>query len=97
MSKVTPAYQLFNVGNGSPESLLDFVKAIENAIGLEANKNFSPMQPGDVSRTWADITDLEKLGYKSSVGMNEGVIKFVEWYRQFLNSKVKNDQIDRPT
>ncbi|WP_016955437.1 NAD-dependent epimerase [Catenovulum agarivorans] len=77
-------YRVYNIGNGSPVQLMDFVKAIENAIGIEAKKNFMPMQPGDVFKTWADTEDLEKVtGHKPQVSVQKGVEKFVAWYRNY--------------
>ncbi|MFL0352887.1 NAD-dependent epimerase [Xanthomarina sp. GH4-25] len=76
-------YRLSNIGNGSPESLGDFIAAIELSLGRTAKKEFFPMQPGDVPRTWADVSELEKMGYKSKVNIKEGVQKFVEWYKAY--------------
>ncbi|WAJ69370.1 NAD-dependent epimerase [Catenovulum adriaticum] len=77
-------YYVYNIGNGSPVQLMDFVKAIEDAIGTEAKKNFMDMQPGDVYKTWADTDDLEKVtGHKPQVGVKEGVKAFVDWYREY--------------
>ncbi|EWH11968.1 nucleotide sugar epimerase [Catenovulum agarivorans DS-2] len=77
-------YRVYNIGNGSPVQLMDFVKAIEKAIGIEAKKNFMPMQPGDVYKTWADTEDLEKVtGHKPQVSVEKGVEKFVAWYRKY--------------
>lgn len=77
-------YRVFNIGNGSPVQLLDFITALESALGIEAKKQFLPMQPGDVHSTWADTEDLFKaVGYKPQVDINTGVSRFVEWYRAF--------------
>ncbi|WP_418510450.1 NAD-dependent epimerase/dehydratase family protein [Corallibacter sp.] len=76
-------YEIFNIGKGSPESLLDFINAIETNIGIKAKKNFLPMQPGDVYETWADTSEIEKMGYESTTGIGEGVKKFVDWYKDF--------------
>ena len=79
-------YRVFNIGNGSPVQLLDFITALEDALGIKANKNFLPMQPGDVHSTWADTSDLfDAVGYKPLVDINTGVTQFVDWYRQFYN------------
>ncbi|PQJ72080.1 NAD-dependent epimerase [Polaribacter butkevichii] len=80
-----PPYRISNIGNGSPESLGDFIKAIEVSLGVEAKKEYLPMQPGDVPQTWADITEIEKLGYKSTTGINEGVKKFIVWFSEFYS------------
>lgn len=77
-------YRIYNIGNGRPVKLLDFVAALENAIGKTAQKNFMPMQPGDVYATYADTQNLyATTGYQPSVGVEEGVTRFVEWYRNF--------------
>lgn len=82
-SSVSP-YRVYNIGNNSPVRLMDFIDAIENAIGKKAVKNFMPMQPGDVPATWADVNDLVKdLGYAPGVDVREGVRRFVEWYKAF--------------
>jgi len=77
-------YRLYNIGNGESVKLLDFVEALETSIGISAEKNMMPMQPGDVYKTWADTKDLfEVIGYKPKVSIKEGVANFVDWYRQF--------------
>ncbi len=80
------AYRLYNIGNGSPQSLEDFITAIENSVGKEATKNYLPMQPGDVPQTWADNNELEALGYESKTNIVDGVRKFVNWYQDFYKS-----------
>ncbi|WP_139956356.1 NAD-dependent epimerase [Flavicella sediminum] len=82
-----PAYRISNIGNGRPQSLGDFIKAIETSFGVEAQKEFLPMQAGDVPQTWADVSDIEKLGYKSTTGINEGVLQFVNWYKSYKKKK----------
>lgn len=77
-------YRIYNIGNGQPVKLMDFVAALESALGKTAQKNFMPMQPGDVYATYADTHNLYKAtGYQPSVGVAEGVARFVEWYRNF--------------
>ena len=78
-----PAYRVSNIGNGNPQSLGDFIKAIETSFGKEAQKEFLPMQAGDVPQTWADISEIEKMGYKSTTEIKEGVEKFVEWFKNY--------------
>jgi len=77
-------YRLSNIGNGSPEPLEKFIAAIESNLKIKAQKNYLPMQPGDVPRTWADTKDLEKLGYSSKVDIQHGVEKFVHWYKEYF-------------
>ena len=84
-SHVAP-FRVVNIGNSKPAQLLDFIKAIEKAVGRNAIKNFLPMQAGDVPATWADTSLLEHLtGYKPYMDLNEGVQRFVSWYRDFYN------------
>ncbi len=77
-------YRLYNIGHGSPVALMDFVRAVETATGREAVCDFQPMQPGDVPRTWADTEAFfTATGYRPRVKVDEGVSRFVEWYREF--------------
>lgn len=79
-------YAVYNIGHGSPISLMDFVKAIEDELGIEAKKNFREMQLGDVYQTYADTQDLfAATGYKPQVGIKEGVAEFITWYKEFYN------------
>ena len=77
-------YRLYNIGNHQPVALLDFIAAIEKATGRTAEKNFLPMQPGDVLATYADVDDLARdVGFAPHTPLEEGVAKFVEWYRAY--------------
>ena len=77
-------YRVYNIGNSKPVKLLDFIEAIEDALGIRAVKNFLPMQPGDVPATWADVADLAAdFGYQPSTPVEEGIRRFVEWYRGY--------------
>jgi UDP-glucuronate 4-epimerase len=77
-------YKIYNIGNNSPVKLMDFVTTIEKVLGKKAEKQFMPMQPGDVSATYADVQDLIKnLDYKPETSLEYGVGKFVEWYKEF--------------
>ncbi|WP_422355547.1 NAD-dependent epimerase [Roseivirga pacifica] len=77
-------YTVYNIGNNSPVKLMDFVSTIEKCLGMEAEKNFMPMQPGDVAATYADVQDLiNNLGYKPETSLEYGVGEFVTWYREF--------------
>lgn len=79
-------YAIYNIGHGSPINLMDFVKAIEDELGIEAQKNFREMQPGDVYQTYADTQDLFAVtGYTPKMTVKEGVAEFVQWYREFYN------------
>ena len=75
-------YRVVNVGGGHPVGLLDFIAAIEAAVGRKAIRRELPMQPGDVPATYASTALLERLiGFKPQTPLNEGVGKFVAWYR----------------
>lgn len=79
-------YRIYNIGHGSPVKLMDYVEALEEALGIEAKKNFMPMQPGDVYMTYADTDDLfAATGYKPAVEVKQGVKAFVDWYREYYN------------
>lgn len=74
-------YQIYNIGNNNPVKLMDFIEALEKALGKTAEKNFMPMQAGDVPSTFADVSDLENnLGFKPETSVETGVKNFVEWY-----------------
>jgi UDP-glucuronate 4-epimerase len=78
-------YKIYNIGNSSPVPLIEFINAIEHHLGKTAIKEFLPMQPGDVPRTEADVTDLvENLGYRPNTPVSVGIGKFVEWYKQYF-------------
>jgi UDP-glucuronate 4-epimerase len=75
--------EIFNLGNHQPVTLLDFIATLEEALGKEANKQFLPMQPGDVLATYADIThSAQQLGFCPSTSLKEGIAHFVTWYMQ---------------
>ena len=77
-------YRVFNIGNNQPEQLMDFIGLLESAIGKTSQKEFLPMQAGDVKATYADTSALKAwVGFKPHTPLNEGVEKFVNWYRQF--------------
>ena len=84
-SNVAP-FRVVNIGNSKPAQLLDFIVAIEKSIGIEALKNFIPMQAGDVPATWADSTLLNELtGYKPNMELLSGIQNFVSWYRNYYD------------
>ena len=83
-STSTAPYKIYNIGNSHPVRLMDFIGAIEEAIGHPAEKVFLPMQPGDVYQTNADTTSLQlELGFKPCKPIREGVRETVDWYRSF--------------
>ena len=77
-------WRIFNIGNGQPTQLMGYITALEQALGKEAQKNFLDMQPGDVVATASDTSRLSDwVGFAPNTAINEGVTKFVEWYRSF--------------
>ena len=81
---ISPKYSLYNIGNNRPVKLMDFIKEIEKQVGLKANMEMYPMQPGDVYRTWADVRSLrEDFGYNPKTSIQDGVSKFVSWYKNY--------------
>ncbi|HSP16271.1 MAG TPA: NAD-dependent epimerase [Thermoanaerobaculia bacterium] len=81
---VDPPYRIFNIGNNAPVPLLDFIAALEEAIGKKAKMDLQPMQPGDVVSTMADVSALERaVGYRPRTPLREGVRRFIEWFREY--------------
>ncbi|SHG74916.1 UDP-glucuronate 4-epimerase [Marinomonas polaris DSM 16579] len=80
----TAPYAIYNIGNNQPIQLSEFIEAIESACGKTAEKIYMDMQPGDVPKTYADTAQLEAVvGYKPATTIQEGMVKFVEWYKAF--------------
>ena len=78
-------YKIYNIGNNNPVKLMDFIKAIENALGTEIEKKMLPLQAGDVPATYANVDDLvEDLDYQPATPIQEGIDHFVKWYRNFF-------------
>jgi UDP-glucuronate 4-epimerase len=77
-------YHVYNIGNSAPVPLMTFIETIENQLGRKAKKVYLPMQPGDVPKTWADTTDMERnLGYKPATPIEVGIKRFIDWYLEF--------------
>ena len=77
-------YRIYNIGNQRPIPLLRYIEVLEQCLGREAQKNFLPLQPGDVPDTCADVEALERdVGYRPSTRIEEGVSRFVEWYLEY--------------
>ncbi len=86
-------YRIYNIGNNKPVKLLDFIAIIEECLGIEAKKNFLPMQPGDVKETCADIEDLARdFGFRPSTPLREGVSRFVEWYKSYYSDGASGEK-----
>ena len=79
-------YKIYNIGNNKPENLLYFIETLENALGMKAEKDFLPMQPGDVYQTYADVSELQKdFGFRPEISLEEGLAKFAQWYKKYRN------------
>lgn len=77
-------YKIYNIGNNNPVELLYFIEALESSLNKKAKMNFLPMQPGDVPATYADVNDLiADVGFKPATPIEEGIRKFVAWYREY--------------
>jgi UDP-glucuronate 4-epimerase len=83
-------YRIYNIGNQQPVELMDYIGAIEKALGRKAEMNLLPLQPGDVPDTWADTTDLAAdVGYQPATPVEEGVKNFIEWYLAFYEDQLE--------
>jgi UDP-glucuronate 4-epimerase len=81
-------YKIYNIGNGKPIKLMDFIETLETALGKRAEKEFLPMQPGDVLKTFADVSALKKdFGYAPNTPLKSGVEEFVKWYQGYFVEK----------
>ena len=79
-------YKIYNIGNNHPEKLMTFIETLEKALGKTAEKEYMPMQPGDVYQTYADVSELEKdFGFRPSTSIAEGLGKFARWYREYYH------------
>ena len=79
-------YRIYNIGNNTPVDLMRYIEALEECLGKKAEKNFLPMQKGDVPATCADVDDLTSaVGFKPDTPIGTGIAKFAEWYREFYN------------
>lgn len=96
-----PPYKVYNIGNNSPENLLDFVTMLQDELvragvlpkdyDFEAHKELVPMQPGDVPVTYADTTALEQdFGFKPNTSLREGLRHFAEWYKSYQKNRRDN-------
>lgn len=84
-------YRLYNIGNNEPVELMDFIKAIESKLGIEAKKNLMELQPGDVPETYANVDALmNDVGYKPSTSIEYGIGKFIDWYLDYYKINLTN-------
>jgi UDP-glucuronate 4-epimerase len=81
-------YRIYNIGNQQPVALTRYIEVLEHCLGRKAEKNFLPMQPGDLPDTWADVESLAcEVGYRPSTGLDVGVRRFVEWYLAYYQQR----------
>ena len=86
-AKDSALYKLYNIGNSVPVELMDFIQAIESKLGVEAQKQMLPMQPGDVNQIWADVRALQKdYNYRPNTSVEDGVAAFVDWYQSYYKT-----------
>ena len=91
-------YKVYNIGNNQPVQLEKFISVLEDKIGKKAVKNYMEMQPGDVVKTYADTSDLEKaINFKPSTSIEEGLEKFANWYKEFYNVEIENVEEAKPS
>jgi UDP-glucuronate 4-epimerase len=77
-------YRLYNIGNNQPVELMHYIEVLEDCLGMKAEKNMLPLQPGDVPATYADVTDLVRdVGYKPDMSVEQGIANFVAWYKDY--------------
>ncbi|MBF0379776.1 MAG: NAD-dependent epimerase [Magnetococcales bacterium] len=77
-------YKIYNIGNNNQVELMSYIRALEESLGISAKMNMMGMQPGDVPATWANVDDLiEDVGFRPQTTVQEGISRFVEWYRQY--------------
>ena len=77
-------WRVYNIGNNKPVDLMEYISAIENALGMKAKINFLPLQPGDVPTTYADVNELIKdFNFKPKTDVKDGIEKFINWYKEF--------------
>jgi UDP-glucuronate 4-epimerase len=80
----TAPYALYNIGNNQPVELMHYIEVLEDCLGMQAEKNLLPLQPGDVPDTYADVSDLVRdVGYQPDMPVEQGVANFVAWYRDY--------------
>lgn len=84
----TAPWRVYNIGNNRPVELMDYIAALEATLGQKAEMNLLPLQPGDVPDTYADVRDLvEQFDYQPATPVEEGVARFIEWYRSYFRHK----------
>ena len=82
--KILLFIKFYNIGNSNPVKLLDFIDSIEKNLSIKAKKKMLPMQAGDVNKTWADVSRLQKdYNYEPNTSVDEGVEKFIKWFKSY--------------
>lgn len=83
-SRSTAPYRIYNIGNNNPVKLMDFIEAIERKTGKTAEKRMMPIQPGDVEKTWADVSELARdFNYRPATPVEKGIGAFIDWFREY--------------
>jgi len=87
-------YKIYNIGNNEPVELMDFIGAIEGELGIDAKKEFLPMQPGDVVATFADVEELKRdVGYEPTTPLSAGLKQWVDWYKRYAMGEAGGAQL----
>lgn len=87
------SYKIYNIGNNQPEQLMDYISVLEKCLGKKAEKEYLPMQPGDVYETYADVQELmNDFGFKPSTTIEEGLSKFAEWFLNYYNNSDPSEE-----
>ena len=90
MVKKRKKYNIYNIGNNNTVELMDFITCIEKKLGKTAKKNMLPIQPGDVSKTWANVDKLvNDYNYKPSTKIKDGIDRFIDWYLEYYKNEKK--------
>jgi UDP-glucuronate 4-epimerase len=77
-------YKVYNIGNNRPTELMEFIAVLQDTLGMKAEMNLLPLQPGDVLETYADVDELIRdVGFRPSTSIQQGLPRFVDWYRQY--------------
>jgi UDP-glucuronate 4-epimerase len=76
-------HEIYNLGTGKSNELMDYIECLENELGRVAQKNYEPMHPADVKSTQADITKAQGLGYSPTTTMQEGIKRYADWFKEY--------------
>ena len=96
-ASTTAPYKIYNIGNNRPLELLGLIEVLESCLGKKARKNMLPLQPGDVVETYADVDDLMRdTGFRPNTPIEDGVERFVRWYRAYYKTKTEVDEYTCP-